>query len=529
MASGRDQPTKRSPAPPDSVPDQDYVSSDELFGELVDAPMPAPPTPAKPARPGPIKVQVTDPRSAHGGAAAGPRVERVASDTEVDALLSRIEPLLETPPVAGAPEAPPAPDFEEELPVVAARTGTKFQAAAPAPPAAEEGGLDLAVLAESAITEATPLPPPSRGKGVKEGAWRDDRYGPYRLLDRIAVGGMAEVFKAKRSGVEGFEKIVAMKRILPHLSDNKEFVDMFVAEAKMVAGLTHPNIVQIFDLGRIETSYYIAMEYVHGRDLRTILKRAKEKGLRMPLDLCLRIVGQVCSALEYAHRKKDDRGRPMQIVHRDVSPQNILISFEGDVKLTDFGIAKAATKASSTDRGALRGKLLYMSPEQAWGRSMDRRSDLFSLGIVLYEMITDQKPFLGGGTEMSILEMVRQCHIEAPRKMNPRIPESLDAVVMKSLGREPEERFQDAGEMHRALDKVLRERQPPSASELARFMEVLFDRHEREEAVPEDHPSGEHGIGSAEHLAGSEGEDEGITALPDPMSVDVLLRRFGIK
>jgi serine/threonine protein kinase len=526
MNSGHDQPKKRQPAPPDSVPDQDYVSAEDLFGELVDAPMPAPQTPARQSRPGPIKVQVTDPRP--GAEAARSVGERAASDTEVEALLSRIEPFV-GPPSVKAPAAPPTPDFEEEMPVVAARTGTKFQVAPPAPPAATDRGLDLALLAEDALAEATPVPPPSRGKGSKEGAWRDDHYGPYRLLDRIAVGGMAEVFKAKRSGVEGFEKIVAMKRILPHLSDNKEFVDMFVDEAKMVAGLTHPNIVQIFDLGRIDTSYYIAMEYVHGRDLRSILKRAKEKGLRMPLDLCLRIVGQVCSALEYAHRKKDERGRAMKIVHRDVSPQNILISFEGDVKLTDFGIAKAATKASSTDRGALRGKLLYMSPEQAWGRSMDRRSDLFSLGIVLYEMLTDQKPFLGGGTEMSILEMVRQCRIEAPRKMNPRVPESLDAVVMKSLGREPEDRYQDAGEMHRALDKVLRERQPPSASELARFMEVLFDRHEREEAVPEEHPSGEHRVGSGEHLTGSEDVDDGITALPDPMSVDVLLKRFGIK
>ena len=519
MTSSRDQPKKHHPAPPDSVPDQDYVSAEDLFGELVDAPMPSAPTPARQSRTVPIKVQVTDPRP--GAEAARSGAERAASDTEVEALLSRIEPFE-------APAAPPAPDFEEELPVVAARTSTKFQVAPPAPTVAEDAGLDLAVLAEDALAEATPSPPP-RGKASKEGAWRDDHYGPYRLLDRIAVGGMAEVFKAKRSGVEGFEKIVAMKRILPHLSDNKEFVDMFVDEAKMVAGLTHPNIVQIFDLGRIDTSYYIAMEYVHGRDLRTILKRAKEKGLRMPLDLCLRIVGQVCSALEYAHRKKDDRGRAMRIVHRDVSPQNILISFEGDVKLTDFGIAKAATKASSTDRGALRGKLLYMSPEQAWGRSMDRRSDLFSLGIVLYEMLTDQKPFLGGGTEMSILEMVRQCRIEAPRKMNPRIPESLDAVVMKSLGREPGERYQDAGEMHRALDKVLRERQPPSASELARFMEVLFDRHEREEAVPDEHPSGEHKTGSGEHMTGPDDEEDGITALPDPMSVDVLLKRFGIK
>ena len=153
---------------------------------------------------------------------------------------------------------------------------------------------------------------------------------------------------------------------------------MFINEAKMVAGLTHPNIVQIFDLGKIENSYYIAMEYVHGRDLRTIMKRARDKGLRMPLDLGLRVVSQVSAALEYAHRKKDEQGRPMEIVHRDVSPQNILISFDGDVKLADFGIAKAATKASSTDRGALRGKLLYMSPEQAWGRPIALRSDVFS-------------------------------------------------------------------------------------------------------------------------------------------------------
>ena len=206
---------------------------------------------------------------------------------------------------------------------------------------------------------------------------------------------MAEVFRAKRTGVEGFEKIVAVKRILPHLSENQEFVDMFVHEAKVVAGLTHPNIVQIFDLGRIGHSYYIAMEYVHGRDLRTTENRAREKGLRLPLDLSLRIVSQVCAALDYAHRRRDETGRPMQIVHRDVSPPNILISYEGDVKLVDFGIARAATKAPSTERGVLRGKLLYMSPEQAWGRPIDGRSDVFSLGVVLYELVTGAKAFLG--------------------------------------------------------------------------------------------------------------------------------------
>jgi serine/threonine protein kinase len=324
---------------------------------------------------------------------------------------------------------------------------------------------------------------------------------------------MAEVFKAKRAGVEGFEKTVALKRILPHLSENKEFLDMFVDEAKMVAGLAHPNIVQIFDLGRIEKTYYIAMEYVHGRDLRTTMKRAREKGLRMPLDLSLRVVSQVCAALEYAHRKKDDRGRPMEIVHRDVSPQNILISFEGDVKLVDFGIAKAATKAATTDRGALRGKLLYMSPEQAWGRPIDRRSDVFSLGIVLYEMVTETKPFIGAGTELTILELVRQCVITPAREVNPRVPEALDRVIMKALAREPDERYQDAGLMQRGLERFLRERPPVTARDLARFQELLFDRDEREEAGGEER----------------RGEKRGaLDHAPDPMSLDSLLKRFGI-
>jgi serine/threonine protein kinase len=286
------------------------------------------------------------------------------------------------------------------------------------------------------------------------------------------------VFKAKRTGVEGFEKVLAVKRILPHLSDNKEFVDMFIDEAKMVAGLAHPNIVQIFDLGKIEKSYYIAMEYVHGRDLRSILRRAREREMRMPLGLSLMVVSRVCSALEFAHRKKDERGRAMMIVHRDISPQNILISFEGDVKLTDFGIAKAATKASVTDAGALRGKLLYMSPEQAWGKPMDRRSDIFSLGIVFYEMVTDHRPFLGS-SEMSILEMVRECRVAPPSTLNPLVPEKLEKVIMKSLARDAEERYQDAAQMYHDLEHVLHEWQPPPAGALPRFLEVLFEEQER--------------------------------------------------
>jgi serine/threonine protein kinase len=419
----------------------------------------------------------------------------------------------------------------------------KFRAAAPALEAAPS--LDLAAVAEQALDEAHGVP--AEAEPPEPAPAGEIRYGPYRLLRRIAVGGMAEVFRAKRTGVEGFEKVVAVKRILPHLSDNKEFVDMFIDEAKMVAGLTHPNIVQIFDLGKIDRTYFIAMDYVHGRDLRTIMRRAREKGLRIPLDLSLLIVSRVCSALEFAHRKKDERGVPMQIVHRDVSPQNILISFEGEVKLTDFGIAKAATKATITDAGALRGKLLYMSPEQAWGKPMDRRSDVFSLGIVFYEMVTDQKPFLAS-SERSILETVRECRVAPPSEVNPRIPEKLERVVMKALARDVDERYQDAAEMYRDLERVLHERQPPTSAELSRFMEVLFDDPERSEVVAaaaaaDASPSGEvheefEPAAPAQEAAPAEAEAEAEAEEPapqprpparDPMSIQKLLKRFGIK
>ncbi len=513
MSAGRKEKTGL-PLPAEAVPAErdGLMTSDDLFGELVDGPLP-PNESGSASRPGPIRVQVSDPVSPAPFAIPGDTPATSGTDAEVESAFSRLG--TEPKPVVFRPAGPVFDDEEARLPPAALSTGAKLMVTDPKLPLGP--GLDLASVAESAIVEQpkdpAALPAAASAPAAREASWRDDRFGPYQLIDRVAIGGMAEVFKAKRKGVEGFEKIVAVKRILPHLSENKEFLDMFVDEAKMVAGLAHPNIVQIFDLGRIEKSYYIAMEYLHGRDLRTIMRRARDKGLRMPLDLSLRVVGQVCAALEYAHRKKDERGQPMQIVHRDVSPQNILISFEGDVKLVDFGIAKAATKASNTDRGALRGKLLYMSPEQAWGRPIDRRSDVFSLGIVLYEMVTETKPFVGAGTEVSILELVRQCVITAAREINPRVPEALDRVIMKALAREPDERYQDAGQMQRGLERFLRERPPVSARDLARFLELLFDRTEREEA-------------GSERPAGAEGGSHEPT--PDPMSLDSLLKRFGI-
>jgi serine/threonine protein kinase len=449
---------------------------------------------------------------------------------DLDHLLSNF---LETaPPPEARPGPPPAPAFT-----------LKFQALEPRVEAAKEtrSVIDLAALADEALSlpltrPGVPLPmspaqPPDTRETAAPGA-----YGPYRLLERVAAGGMAEVFRAKRSGVEGFEKVVAVKRILPHLSDNKEFVEMFIDEAKMVAGLSHPNIVQIFDLGRIEKTYFIAMEYVHGRDLRTILKRAKEKGLRIPLDLSVLVISKVCSALEYAHRKKDEGGLPLKIVHRDISPQNILISFEGEVKLTDFGIAKATSKATDTDRGALRGKLLYMSPEQASGQPLDKRSDVFSLGVVFYEVITDAKPFLGT-SEKGILEMVRQCRVEPPRSLNPRVGEKLERVMMKALEKDPEARYQDASEMYRDLERVLHERQPPASTELARFMEVLFEENVETasntpaspEAVEEEGIEIDLDSGAAAPQSPPPPPVAAEEPEKDPHGLGRLLKRFGIK
>jgi serine/threonine protein kinase len=486
------------------------------------------------------------------------KLEPAGDSVLLDSLLDAGPPEEPAPAPTPASPSPPVrrPSAQESLQELmqlqrpASRTGTKFQAATPKKDKeTTAASIDLAALAAEALGPSTK----SRGHSGKTGPVApagesarkpsaslsgDVTYGPYRLLEKVAVGGMAEVFRAKRSGVEGFEKVVAVKRILSHLSDNKEFVDMFIDEAKMVAGLAHPNIVQIFDLGKIERSYYIAMEYVRGRDLRTILRRSREKSLRIPLDLTTFVVSKVSSALEYAHRAKDESGRPMMIVHRDISPQNILIAFEGDVKLTDFGIAKAATKATTTDRGALRGKLLYMSPEQAWGKPVDRRSDIFSLGIVFYEMLTDQKPFLGN-SDMSILEMVRECRVAPPSTLNPRIPEKLERVVMKALERDPEVRYQDGAEMHRDLERLLHERQPPTAAGLSRFLELLFDESERGggsadgpgdyvEPVPRPGLEMEFDVSTAtptERRPGS-GETEGPK---DPMSIQKLLKRFGIK
>ncbi len=301
-----------------------------------------------------------------------------------------------------------------------------------------------------------------------------DRFGQYEIIEKIASGGMAELYKAKRTGVEGFQKIVAIKKILPHLADDEEFVTMFADEAKLAAQLNHPNIIHIYDLGKIqEGGYFIAMEHVDGRDLRSIEQSGHAHSQQLPVPLAVYIASKVASALDYAHRRRDAEGQDLNIVHRDVSPQNILISYEGEIKLCDFGIAKAASKASRTQSGALKGKIQYMSPEQAWGKPIDRRSDLFSLGVVLHEMLTGERLFRGD-TDITVLEKVRSAEVIPPSRMNPEVPTNLDAIVLKALAKDPDERYANASDLLRDLDSVLYSYTPaPGSADVAIYLHRL--------------------------------------------------------
>jgi serine/threonine protein kinase len=282
----------------------------------------------------------------------------------------------------------------------------------------------------------------------------NETLGRYRLLERLGQGGMAEVFKAKSFGVEGFEKTLVIKRIRPELARSREFVDLFVHEAKLAVRLSHANIVQVFDLGvapgtegvgtDAPSSYYMAMEFVNGFDLATVLSRSHTQETPLPIDMCVFMTAEVAKGLDHAHRRRDEQMRPLGIVHRDVSPQNILLSLEGEVKVTDFGIAKA--------QGALelQRKLSYMSPEQATGGPVDAQSDLFSLGVVLYECLTGINPF-AATTPSETFRRLKAGEYSPVELLRSDAPPDLVAILKQAMAKDPAERFPSAGRMYEAL------------------------------------------------------------------------------
>ncbi len=310
------------------------------------------------------------------------------------------------------------------------------------------------------------------------------QFGKYILIEKIATGGMAEMWKAKQKGPEGFAKLVALKRILPHLIENEDFITMFIDEGKVAAQLTHPNIAQIYELGEQDGSYYIAMEYIAGKDLRSIMRVGRQKGKTLRPELATTIAIKLLAGMHYAHRKKGFNNEDLNIVHRDITPHNVLISYEGQVKLVDFGIAKAAAKNSVTQTGALKGKILYMSPEQAWGQSVDRRSDIFSLGVLFYEMLTSKRVFLADN-EIAILQKVREWDPPPPSSAKSTISSQIDRIVLKAIAKNPSQRYQTADEMRRDLESYLAAQKfPRKALDLSLYMRELFTE-DIEKEMPE--------------------------------------------
>ena len=301
-----------------------------------------------------------------------------------------------------------------------------------------------------------------------------EKFGRYSLIDKIGIGGMAEVFLARHTGVEGFEKEIVIKRIRSHLSESPEFVEMFLGEAKLAAQLNHPSIVQIYDLGKIKDSFFIAMEYIPGRDMSAVIPKSKLTGIPFPLEYAFKIAGHVCEALYYAHTKADQMGSPLNIVHRDVSPENIRVAWTGTVKILDFGIAKAATQIHETKAGQIKGKVSCMSPEQVLGKTVDRRSDLFSLGVVLYEWISGFKLF-SGDNDLAIMNNIIEGKIYPPSYFRDNIPAEAETILMKALEKDPKNRYQSAADMQLDIDTFLTDHEfMPSNIHLSNFMKQLF-------------------------------------------------------
>ncbi|MCP4447259.1 MAG: serine/threonine protein kinase [Myxococcales bacterium] len=277
----------------------------------------------------------------------------------------------------------------------------------------------------------------------------------YTITDRVDAGGMAEVFRGVAESIQGFKKSVAIKRILPSLVKNEKFVNMFLDEAKVSLFLQHANIVQVFDIGKTDASYFLVMEFVDGCNMKALLDHLKEKGKRIELAHAIYVMLECCKALNYAHQAENpETMKSLEIVHRDVSPPNILVSKMGEVKLVDFGLAKANSQIASTDQGVVKGKFSYLSPEAASGLAVDRRADIFAVGILLWEMFTGRRLFYGD-TDYQTVELVRQARIPSIAALNPDVAPELEAIVRKALAQDPNDRYQEAADLGDALAQYL--------------------------------------------------------------------------
>lgn len=303
------------------------------------------------------------------------------------------------------------------------------------------------------------------------------QFGKYTLLRKLAAGGMAEIYLALQRSAGGFEKLIVIKRILPAMNQDKAFIEMLLHEARVAASMSHPNIVQTFDVGQVDGTYFIAMEHIHGEDIRSIVRAMRKRNLsEFPLEHAIAITSGMCAGLAYAHERRDLEGRSLNIVHRDISPQNIVVTFSGDVKIVDFGVAKSSRQSGEdTKDGQLKGKVPYMSPEQAAGTQIDWRSDIFAVGVLLFELSTGKRLFKGA-SEFETLKLICDKDYPRPSDVKPGFPPALDRIIMKALEKDREKRYQSAREMQIDLEAFVREeRIPVSQISLTQWMQSLFE------------------------------------------------------
>ncbi|MCC6215545.1 MAG: serine/threonine protein kinase [Polyangiaceae bacterium] len=311
----------------------------------------------------------------------------------------------------------------------------------------------------------------------------------YRVIERIASGGMAEVFRAESAGLEGFKKTVAIKRVLPHLSEKKQFIGMFLDEARLCSHLSHSNCVQVFDVGVGDNTYFIVMEYVDGADLKSVIEFCRKRSSTVPIEEAILICVRICEGLAYAHELKDQKGRDLHIVHRDMSPPNVLITRFGEVKIVDFGLAKANSQLEKSDPGVIKGKFSYLSPEAALGQEIDARTDIFAVGIILWEMLAGRRLFMGE-TDLDTVRQVQAARVPSVRQFNPDVTDELEGVLMRGLAGDPAKRYRTARDFGRDLNNVLfNAGRPVSSFDIAKLVNAAMAERAAKKATEPDKAS----------------------------------------
>ena len=302
----------------------------------------------------------------------------------------------------------------------------------------------------------------------------------YRVIDKIASGGMAEVFRAESAGIEGFKKKVAIKRVLPHLSQKQKFMSMFLDEARLSAYLSHSNVVQVFDIGMGDDTYFIVMEYVDGADLKAIIETLRKRNQPFPVESAVYVATRICEGLAYAHDLVDGKGRPLGIVHRDMSPPNVLITRYGEIKITDFGLAKANNQLEKSEPGIIKGKFSYLAPEAAMGHEVDTRVDIFAVGIILWEMLAGRKLFLGE-SDYETVKLVQQAAIPSLAEINHKVPPGLERIILKALARDLNQRYSHSLDLAADLNAFLYHHgQPVGPWDIAKLVREALEEKQRQ-------------------------------------------------